>query len=115
MKIFNTGVSNILPREFSFFIRISPRLTSSSPITIAQSDSDLFARLNCLPKDAPELSRSTAAHSTLIIDDNSSCHFKKINENYFLNNGLKIIKKDIVFEKNYWKINAAHDGYQKKY
>ena len=62
-----------------------------------------------------ELSRSTAAHSTLIIDDNSSCHFKKINENYFLNNGLKILKKDIVFEKNYWKINAAHDGYQKKY
>ena len=62
-----------------------------------------------------ELSRSTATHSTLVIDDNSSCHFKKINKNYFVNNGLKILKKNIVFEKNYWKINAAHDGYQKKY
>ena len=29
--------------------------------------------------------------------------------------GLKIIKKNIVFEKNYWKINAAHDGYLKQY
>ena len=29
--------------------------------------------------------------------------------------GLKITKKNIVFEKNYWKINAAHDGYIKEY
>ena len=62
-----------------------------------------------------ELSKSTAAHSTLIIDDNSSCHYKKINKDYFLNDGLKILKKNIVFEKNYWKISAAHDGYQRKY
>jgi len=62
-----------------------------------------------------ELSKSTATHSTLIIDDNSSCRYKKINKNYFVNDSLKIIKKNIVFEKNYWKINASHDGYQKKY
>jgi hypothetical protein len=62
-----------------------------------------------------ELSRSTATHSTLVIDDNSSCHYEKTNKNYFVNNNLKILKKNIVFEKNYWKINAAHDGYQKKY
>ena len=62
-----------------------------------------------------ELSKSTATHSTLVIDDNSSCQYKKINKNYFVNDGLKILKKNIVFEKNYWKINAAHDGYQKKY
>ena len=41
-------------------------------------------------------------------------HYKKINKNYFVNDSLKILKKNIVFEKNYWKINAAHDGYQKK-
>ena len=29
--------------------------------------------------------------------------------------GLKILKKNIVFEKNYWKINASHDGYLKQY
>ena len=62
-----------------------------------------------------ELSRSTATHSTLIIDDNSSCLYKKTNKKYFVNDNLKILKKNIVFEKNYWKINASHDGYQKKY
>ena len=28
---------------------------------------------------------------------------------------MKIVKKNIVFEKNYWKISAAHDGYLKQY
>ncbi|MDA9598450.1 heparinase II/III-family protein [Candidatus Pelagibacter sp.] len=63
-----------------------------------------------------ELSRSTATHSTLIIDDSSSCHYRKIgNKDFLTNHSLKIIKKNIIFEKNYWKINSAHDGYQKKY
>ena len=62
-----------------------------------------------------ELSKSTATHSTLIINDTSSCQYKKFNEDYLVKNGLKILKKNIIFEKNYWKINAAHDGYSKKY
>ena len=62
-----------------------------------------------------KLSKSTATHSTLSIDDSSSCKFKKIKGNYLINDSLKIIKKNIVFEKNYWKINASHDGYNKKY
>jgi len=62
-----------------------------------------------------ELSKSTATHSTLVIDDDSSCHYKKNDKNYLIDNGLKILKKNIVFEQNYWKINASHDGYQKKY
>ena len=62
-----------------------------------------------------ELSKSTATHSTLVIDDHSSCHYKKNNGNYFVNNNLKILKKNIVFEKEYWKVKAAHDGYSKKY
>ena len=59
-----------------------------------------------------EISKSSATHSTLILDDRSSCKFttkKQIFEE------LKIIKKNIVFETNYWKINAAHDGYLKQY
>ena len=59
-----------------------------------------------------EISKSTAIHSTLILDDRSSCKFtkkKKIFEN------LKITEKNFVFEKNYWKINASHDGYLKQY
>ncbi len=62
-----------------------------------------------------ELSKSTATHSTLVIDDSSSCNYKKHNGNYLVKNGLKILKRNIVFEKNYWKINASHDGYIKKY
>tara|TARA_B100001057_G_scaffold298697_1_gene298828 strand:+ start:1597 stop:3225 length:1629 start_codon:yes stop_codon:yes gene_type:complete len=62
-----------------------------------------------------ELSKSTATHSTLVIDDNSSCKFKKRGKNYLLKDGLRIINKNIVFEKNYWKISSAHDGYVKKY
>ena len=61
------------------------------------------------------LSKSTAAHSTLVIDDNSSCKFKRFKENYLIDDGLKILKKNIVYEKNYWKINASHDGYGKQY
>ena len=62
-----------------------------------------------------KLSKSTATHSTLIIDDNSSCKFKKFKEKYFIKDSLRIQKKNIIFEKNYWKLNASHDGYNKKY
>ena len=63
-----------------------------------------------------ELSKSSAIHSTLILDDRSSCKFNKTkNESSKISHGIKILKKNIVFEKNYWKINAAHDGYLKEY
>jgi len=63
-----------------------------------------------------EISKSSAIHSTLILDDSSSCKFNKTkNESSRISRGLKILKKNIVFEKNYWKINAAHDGYSKQY
>ncbi len=62
-----------------------------------------------------KLSKSSAAQSTLIIDENSSCKFIKIDNSFFIKKGLKIINKNFIFEKNYWKINASHDGYLKKY
>ena len=62
-----------------------------------------------------QISKSSATHSTLIIDDNSSCKFLKRKSTCNLKKGLKIIQNKSVFEKNYWKINAAHDGYIKKY
>ena len=63
-----------------------------------------------------ELSKSSAMHSTLILDDSSSCKFRKNkNESSIISHGLKILKKNVAFEKNYWKINAAHDGYLKQY
>ena len=62
------------------------------------------------------LSKSSAAHSTLILNDTSSCKFTKKNDPLSrVQIGLKILKQNIVFEKNYWKVNAAHDGYLKEY
>ena len=62
-----------------------------------------------------KLSKSSATQSTLIIDDNSSCKFTNIGKLLLVKKGLKIIKKSYVFEKDYWRVNAAHDGYIKKY
>jgi len=63
-----------------------------------------------------ELSKSTATHSTLIIDNNSSCKLRKIgNKSSIIEKGLKILNKSSVFEKNYWNIIASHNGYLKKY
>ena len=62
-----------------------------------------------------ELSKSSAVHNVLIVDDNSSCKFKKIGSNFEINEGLKVVKKKIKYDKNYWKIVASHDGYLKKY
>ncbi|MDA9167676.1 heparinase II/III-family protein [Candidatus Pelagibacter sp.] len=61
-----------------------------------------------------EISKSSAVHSTLIIDDKSSCNFNKVKgKKSKINQELRILKKKVVFEKNYWKINASHDGYLK--
>ncbi len=62
-----------------------------------------------------ELSKSSAAQSTLVIDDNSSCKFEKIGNHWFLKKGLKILRKKNIFKKDYWKMIASHDGYLKKY
>ena len=63
-----------------------------------------------------KLSKSTALQSTLVIEDYSSCNFKKLKSiGYLVDQGLKIMNKNIVFEDNYWKISASHDGYLKKF
>ena len=66
------------------------------------------------------LSRSTAAHSTLYLNDTSSCSFQK---NIFINkvygNSItqehKILKKKYTEDKNYYLIAASHNGYEKKF
>ena len=63
-----------------------------------------------------KLSRSSALHNVLVIDDNSSCKFKKnSNSEFEIIDGLKILNKKIINDKNFWKINATHDGYLKNY
>jgi len=65
------------------------------------------------------LSRSTAAHSTLYLNDTSSCIFQKnkiINKIY----GNTLIEKHKIIEKNYeedknsYNLTASHNGYEKK-
>tara|TARA_B100000029_G_scaffold8869_1_gene9426 strand:+ start:1303 stop:2958 length:1656 start_codon:yes stop_codon:yes gene_type:complete len=66
------------------------------------------------------ISRSTAAHSTLYINDTSSCVFQK---NKFINKfyGNSLIQKHKVISKNYtedkdsYSITASHNGYEKKF
>ena len=60
-----------------------------------------------------EISKTSATHSALIIDNHSSC---KINKSKMeVENGLKIFNKKFVMEKEYWNICASHDGYSKRY
>jgi len=67
-------------------------------------------------KKLNKLSKSTALQSTLSIEDHSSCNYRKSdNSNLIVDKGIRIIKKNIVFEKNYWKISGSHDGYLKKF
>ena len=63
-----------------------------------------------------EISKSSAMHNVLIIDDNSSCKFIKNSMSKFeIKDGLKINKKVLALLKDEWKIVASHDGYLKKY
>ncbi len=67
---------------------------------------------NDINKKLNRISKLTASQSTLTIDDHSS---GSINRFSLIDRGLKVIKKETIFEKNYWKINAIHDGYIKNY
>jgi len=63
-----------------------------------------------------KLSKSSVLQNTMIIEEHSSCDFiKNEKSEYIINKGLKVSKKNIVFEDNYWKISASHDGYYKKF
>ncbi len=63
-----------------------------------------------------EISKSSAVHNVLILDDNSSCKFVKDSMSKFkIKDGLKTFGKKISFEKDEWKVIASHDGYLKKY
>ena len=67
-----------------------------------------------------DLSRSTAAHSTLYINDTSSCIFHKnnlINKIYgsSLISKHRVTEKNFTEEKDYYSISGSHNGYEKKY
>jgi len=66
------------------------------------------------------LSRATAAHSTLYLNDTSSCIFQKnkfINKVYgnLLLQKHKVINKNYKEDKDFYFIAASHNGYEKKF
>ncbi|MDA9751838.1 heparinase II/III-family protein [Candidatus Pelagibacter sp.] len=62
------------------------------------------------------ISRSTAAHSTLILNNKSIASFKKNFKKKILNKlNFNTLNKNIVCERNYWLIKCSHDGYLKNY
>ena len=62
-----------------------------------------------------KISKSTVAHSTLILNNKSASTFKKKGGQNILANGLKSLNKNIKFEKNLWSIKSSHNGYLKEF
>ena len=66
------------------------------------------------------LSQSTAAHSSLYLNDTSSCIFQK-NEAINAIYGNSLLKKHKITEKNYsetndfYSLSVSHNGYEKRY
>ena len=66
------------------------------------------------------ISQSTAAHSTITINDTSSClsQQNKLIKKYFgnsLKRKLKVYKKDIMKSKHFATVSAGHNGYNSNY
>ena len=62
------------------------------------------------------ISRSTAAHSTLVLNNKSVANFKKDFKGKIFNKfNFKTLNKNVLFEKNYWLIKSSHDGYSRNY
>ena len=126
------GLIKIKKKKFEFFIDcgnpppntfakyyqagcLAFELTSNKQKVICNSGYGKY-----LSSNLASISRSTAAHSTLYINDTSSCIFQKnrsINKVY--GNSLihkhKVIKKDYTEDKDFYSIVAAHNGYEKKF
>ena len=62
------------------------------------------------------ISKSSAAHSTLILDNSSACNFKKNSKGQIIvSKGFKTFNNQVINEKNYWSIKCSHDGYLSRY
>ena len=63
-----------------------------------------------------KISKSTAAHSTMVISNTSACSFSKDKNGFnIIDKGFKNLGKNIVNEKNFWSIKSSHNGYESIY
>ena len=91
------------PLSFEFFYKDKKLITNSGYFQ------DHTHQLN-------RISKSTATHSTLILDNSSVCSYKKNNKGpSFVNKGFKTFDNKIIFEREYWKLQCSHDGYLSRY
>ena len=91
------------PLSFEFYFKDKKLITNSGYFQ------DYNHQLN-------SISKSTAAHSTLILDNSSACHFKKNTKGpSIVGKSFKTFDNQIINEKNYWSIKCSHDGYLTRY
>ena len=91
------------PLSFEFFFKKNKLISNSGYFQ------DYQHQLN-------RISKSTATHSTLIVNNSSACNFKKIKRGLnIVSKGFETLNKNIVYEKNYWKIQCSHNGYLSDY
>ncbi len=91
------------PLSFEFFFKKTKLITNSGYFQ------DYNHQLN-------SISKSTATHSTLILDNSSACSFKKNDKGLStVNKGLRTFDNEVAYEKNYWSIKCSHDGYLSRY
>ena len=91
------------PLSFEFFFKDKKLITNSG----YYQDHD--HQLN-------SISKSTATHSTLILDNSSACNFKKNGKGLnIVSKGFKTFGSQITYKKNYWSIKCSHDGYLSRY
>ena len=91
------------PLSFEFFFKDKKLITNSGYFQ------DHNHQLNTI-------SKSTATHSTLILDNSSTCNFKKKSKGpSVVSKGFKAFDNEVTYEKNYWSIKCSHDGYLSRY
>ena len=91
------------PLSFEFFFKNAKLITNSGYFQ------DYNHQLN-------SISKSTATHSTLILDNSSACNFKKNDKGLStVNKGFKTFDNEVAYEKSYWSIKCSHDGYLSRY
>ena len=91
------------PLSFEFFFKGKKLITNSGYFQ------DYNHQLN-------SISKSTATHSTLILDNSSTCNFKKnIKGPSIVTKGFKTFDNEVTYEKNYLGIKCSHDGYLSRY
>ncbi len=91
------------PLSFEFFYKDKKLITNSGYFQ------DPAHQLN-------RISKSTAAHSTLILDNSSVSSYEKNKKGpSIISKGFRTFDNEVVNEKNYWKLKCSHDGYLSKY